>query len=86
MVRDFFDVTKDKEWLLRAYGILNKEYNFWQTSRVADNGLNGYTGYEVWENIFESNYNYFVRRTGYKAEGEIDYELQKKIYFATVSV
>ena len=86
MVRDLFEVTKDKEWLERAYKILTTEYNFWQTKRVADNGLNGYTGYEIWDNIFESNYKYFVKRTGYSPEGEIDYELQKKIYLATVSV
>ncbi|MBR4973560.1 MAG: hypothetical protein IKY45_03750 [Clostridia bacterium] len=86
MVRDFFEVTGDKEWLSRAYNTLVKEYDFWQTKRVAENGLNGYTGYEIWERIFENNYNYFVGRTGYKPQGEVDYEEQKKIYFATVSV
>lgn len=86
MVRDLFEVTKDKQWLLKAYGILKKEYDFWQGKRVTENGLNGYTGYEIWENIFESNYNYFVRRTKYTPDCEVDYELQKKIYLATVSV
>ena len=62
MVRDFFEVTGDKEWLSRAYNTLVKEYDFWQTKRVAENGLNGYTGYEIWERIFENNYNYFVGR------------------------
>ena len=88
MVRDLFEVTDDKEWLVRAYNILNIEYEFWQTKRITSNGLNGYTGYEIWDDIFESNYKYFVRRTGFKPEPEveIDYELQKKIYLATVSV
>ena len=86
MVRDLFEVTGDKEWLLKAYEVLKKEYHFWQNSRLCENGLNGYTGYEIWDDIFESNFKYFSKRTGYKAEGEVDYELQKKIYLATVSV
>lgn len=86
MVRDLFEVTGDKEWLLKAYKVLEKEYDYWQTKRVAKNGLNGYTGYEIWEKIFESNYKYFVKRTGYSTDKEIDYELQKEIYLATVSV
>lgn len=86
MVRDLFEKTQDKEWLKHAYCVLNKEYSFWQTKRIASNGLNGYTGYEVWEDIFESNYKYFVKRTGYTPDCEVDYELRKKIYFATVSV
>lgn len=86
MVRDLFEVTKDKQWLLKAYRILKKEYDFWQDKRVAENGLNGYTGYEIWDDIFESNYKYFVKRTKYTPDCEVDYELQKKIYLATVSV
>lgn len=86
MVRDLFEKTGDKQWLLRAYNVLKKEYDFWQSKRVTENGLNGYTGYEIWDHIFESNYKYFARRTGYCPDCEIDYDLQKEIYLATVSV
>ena len=47
MVRDVFEVTGDKEWLLKAYKTLVKEYAFWQSDKKAANGLNGYFGYEV---------------------------------------
>ena len=86
MVRDLFEVTGDKQWLLRAYSVLKKEYDFWQSKRTCENGLNGYTGYEICEDVFDSNYKYFVSRTGYSADKVIDYELKKEIYLATVSV
>jgi alpha,alpha-trehalase len=50
MVRDVFKVTGDKEWLSNAYKTLVKEYKFWQTDKLAENGLNGYFGYDVKEN------------------------------------
>ena len=49
MVRDVFTVTGDKEWLLNAYKTLVKEYKFWQTDKLAQNGLNSYFGYDVKE-------------------------------------
>ena len=78
MVRNLFEVTDDKEWLLRAYDVLKKEYDFWQTKKLCENGLNGYIDYEICEKDFDSNYNYFCGRTGFKVERKVDYELQKK--------
>ena len=86
MVRDLFDVTEDKKWLLRAYGVLEIEYDFWQTKRMTPLGLNGYTGYEIWKDLFDHNLAYFSRRTGYKPDCEVNDEHKKKIYLATVSV
>ena len=44
MIREVYDVTKDKEWLGSAYETLKKEYNFWQTKRITSSGLNRYFG------------------------------------------
>ena len=42
MVRDVFEVTRDKAWLEKACSILEKEYNFWMERRISPNGLNRY--------------------------------------------
>ncbi len=42
MVKDLYEVTKDKAWLKGAYETLKKEYDFWQTKRLLKNSLNGY--------------------------------------------
>lgn len=44
MVKDVFGALRDKEWLLSAYNTLKKEYEFWQTRRAVENGLNIYRG------------------------------------------
>jgi len=46
MVRDLYEVYKDKVWLSMAYGILTKEYTFWMTERITPTGLNRY-GYDM---------------------------------------
>lgn len=45
MVRDLYDIYKDKVWLLAAYNVLCREYSFWMTKRSTPCGLNRY-GYE----------------------------------------
>ena len=42
MVKDYFDATADSAFLQRMMPILEKEYSFWMTSRIAPNGLNRY--------------------------------------------
>lgn len=42
MVKDYYDATGDREFLGRMIPILEKEYGFWMTRRVAPNGLNRY--------------------------------------------
>lgn len=42
MVKDYFDATGDKAFLQRMMPILEKEYSFWMTRRIAPNGLNRY--------------------------------------------
>lgn len=40
MVKDIYEVNKDKMWLEKAYYALKKEYEFWMKERIAPNGLN----------------------------------------------
>ncbi len=42
MVRDVYEYYKDMVWLFSAYEILKREYEFWQTKRCSDMGLNHY--------------------------------------------
>ena len=46
LVRDLYQVDKDKVWLSMAYGILKREYDFWMKERITPNGLNRY-GYDM---------------------------------------
>lgn len=42
MVKDYYDATGEREFLARMIPVLEKEYDFWMTRRVAPNGLNRY--------------------------------------------
>lgn len=42
MARNLYEQTSDREWLASAYPVLEKEYDFWMTNRIAPNGLNRY--------------------------------------------
>lgn len=42
MVKDYYDATGDRLFLAWMIPILEKEYGFWMTRRVAHNGLNRY--------------------------------------------
>ena len=86
MVKDYYAVTMDKAWLTRAYGILKKEYAFWQSKRITKTGLNGYTGYDLVESVLDNNYFYFYRRTGRIAKDNPTREEKLKAYYGGVSV
>ncbi len=42
MVRDVYEIYRDKEWLEDIYNTLKKEYEFWMTKRMTSIGLNRY--------------------------------------------
>ena len=42
MARSVYERSADKEWLAAAYPVLEKEYGFWMSRRLAPNGLNRY--------------------------------------------
>lgn len=72
-VRDIFSVTHDRDWLSKAYSILCKEYNFWQTHRLAPNGLNFYGNHTgLYAEKTEELYRDFIKRCGTKENGNID--------------
>lgn len=64
-VKDVFDVILDKEWLGTSYQTLCKEYEFWQTKRLAPNGLNFYGNHEgLTEERVQALYKDFTKRSG----------------------
>lgn len=67
MVKDLYEVRRDKDWLTGAYTVLKREYTFWMTKRGSANGLNVYGG----ETLLESREEIiagFCRRTGCRRE------------------
>jgi alpha,alpha-trehalase len=42
MVRDIYEITRDKIWLKKVLPTILKEYNFWMTQRLTKTGLNRY--------------------------------------------
>ena len=61
-VRDIYNAIGDKDWLLNAYKTLCREYEFWQTKRVAENGLNIYGNHDFPDEQIEPSYQYFLER------------------------
>lgn len=85
MVKDLYEITNDEKWLKNAFETLKKEYSFWQTKRVFENGLNGYTNYET--DMFDDDFALqFLNRTGQKVEGEITPEIIEELSQAFSSV
>ena len=74
MVEEIFDVTGDKEWLKESYKALTTEYKFWQTERIAPNGLNIYGPHKGYsEDKIARMSHYFTRRfKGYEFKDEED--------------
>ena len=66
MVRDIFDVTQDESWLVGAYEILKKEYEFWSNERTFENGLAHY-GYTPADPAAEKFADNWIQRTGVAA-------------------
>lgn len=77
-VKDIFEVTSDTEWLQSSYKTLCKEYVFWQTKRIAPNGLNFYGNHEgLTEDRVQALYKDFTKRSGgFTAK---DYETRVKM-------
>lgn len=65
MVRDLFDRFGDRAWLLDAYTILSKEYNYWMHNRMTHWGLNRYGGdISTCDKVGYTEY--YLNRTGLK--------------------
>lgn len=80
MADDVFRVTGDKEFLKKAFAILKKEYSFWMTHRLADNGLNRY-GTEEDEESCAVFYEKYVP-TRIETDGTRDAAYAGKCYYA----
>ena len=65
MVKDVFEYFNDKKWLESVYKTLCKEYDFWQSNRKSENGLNFYGNYKVFDEALINEYcNAFKQRSG----------------------
>ncbi len=75
MVKDVFEYFDDKQWLVSAYSMLCKEYDFWQTKRRSENGLNFYGNYDAMIDaaLSKQYYNAFSERSGgYTTNDEVE--------------
>lgn len=64
MMRDYYDITKDKEWLTDAYKELEIEHSFWMEKRISDVGLNHYDCMPMPEDMEQIAAKVFRERTG----------------------
>lgn len=80
MVDDVYRETDDLEFLRNAVPVLKKEYGFWTTKRVSDNGLNHY-GTEEDEESCKNFYENYVS-TRIVTDGKRDAAYAGKCYFA----
>lgn len=71
MVRDIYEYYKDVVWLYAAYHMLEKEYDFWQTKRGSDIGLNHYDSEMKDEAMYLDMAEDFERRTGFMPDVEV---------------
>ena len=61
MVKDIYEISKDKAWLSEASKILEKEYTFWMTKRITPSGLNRYSNHATDAELLEF-YDYLVKK------------------------
>ncbi len=74
MVDDIYTATNDKDWLKTAFGVLEKEYSFWQNERMTPIGLNQYTGNRKMATD-ECMFKGFLNRIGSRPENITDEKL-----------
>ena len=71
---EVFAATGDKDWLRESYAALVKEYKYWQTQRIAPDGLNVYGPHKDYNEEFIANKaNYFTKRyKGFEVKSELE--------------
>ena len=88
-VKDVYAHIKDDGWLARAYTVIAKEYAFWQTERLAPNGLNFYGNHG---SVTDEEKESILRDYRYRTEGSLQppvtftktafcIHLQKAVFF-----
>lgn len=84
-VKDIYTHIKDDAWLANAYDTLVKEYAFWQTERMAPNGLNYYGNHS---SLTAESQEAILRDYRYRTEGKltINAEDAEKLAHTTLSL
>lgn len=67
-VKDVYAHIKDDAWLDYAYTVIAKEYDFWQTERLAPNGLNFYGNYS---NLTDEGRSWILHDYRRRTEGKV---------------
>lgn len=75
MIREVYDETGDKDWLLKCYDLLQKEHEFWTTKRNTEIGLGRYFCEELSEEWIADGRDGMIWRLGFRPEGKTDKEL-----------
>ena len=76
MVRDVYEYYGDKQWLGRAYGLLETEYKFWTEKRGSEIGLSHYD--------YDRSAYYpglaadYIKRINYKPDGYTDQQIARE--------
>ena len=102
MIRDVYEITKDKEWLKEAYASLKKEYEFWMKERMTSIGLNQHMHNEKREEDDIAFYDYVTTRLdidknapreikirqgrGFHAQGESGLDFTPRLGFDGVDI
>lgn len=70
MVDDYYEFSKDVEFLKDSFDALKIEYSFWMTKRISPTGLNRWGGnYDYRKNISKETTSYVNKRTGQQVHG-----------------
>lgn len=69
MVDDYYEQTKDLLFLADSYQALEKEYSFWMTKRICENGLNRYGTHYDFSEQGQEHIDYFTDRLGIDVSG-----------------
>ncbi len=84
MVKRYFEVSGDKEFLKSSYNALEKEYAFWMRERICDNGLNRYGTNRPYASLQRGELlreiAYYARRVGIDVAGWDNEELKQKLF------
>lgn len=76
MIRDVYEITKDKTWLEQAYYALKKEYDFWMKERITPIGLNQYLHHQKTDDEKIEFYDYVSTRLDLDKNASRDFKIR----------
>ena len=83
MIRDVYEISKDKEWLKKILPALEKEYSFWMKERITAVGLNQYSSGTVTDSLLISSFEAWGARLGKNFDTSIAKTDEEKSVFSS---